>query len=91
VDDARVVAGKSVRVRLGCKWTRPLLWCAPTRWVAAESIYSLIGNAKLNGLDPEAYLRYVLERVAGHPINNRIDALLPWNVASHVARVPLEA
>ncbi|MDB5867453.1 MAG: transposase, partial [Betaproteobacteria bacterium] len=41
--------------------------------------YSLIGTAKLNGLDPETYLHYVIERIGDHPIN-RIDALLPWNV-----------
>ena len=46
----------------------------------AASIYSLVETAKLNGLDPQAYLREVLTRICDHPIN-RIDELLPWNIS----------
>lgn len=49
----------------------------------AAAIYSLVEKAKLNGLDPEGYLREVLGRIADHPIN-RIDELLPWNIGRAV-------
>ncbi len=32
----------------------------------AATVYSLLGTAKLNGLDPELYLRHVLEKIADH-------------------------
>jgi transposase len=49
----------------------------------AAAIYGLTGTAKLNGLNPEAYLREVLSRIVDHPIN-RIEKLLPWNLAAEV-------
>ena len=45
----------------------------------AAAFYSLVETAKLNGLDPEAYLREVFARIAEHRID-RIDELLPWNI-----------
>src|ERR1700720_195807 len=49
----------------------------------AAAIYSLLGTAKLNGTNPERYLRYVLTHIADHPINC-IAELLPWNIpAAH--------
>jgi hypothetical protein len=38
-----------------------------------------VETAKLNRLDPEAWLRDVLTRISSHPIN-RIADLLPWNI-----------
>jgi transposase IS66-like protein len=48
-------------------------FCARRLW--AERIYSLIATAKLNGIDPESYLRNTLSRIADHSIK-RIEELL---------------
>lgn len=43
----------------------------------AAALYSLVETAKLNSLDPEAYLRDVLGRIAEHPAS-KLNELLPW-------------
>jgi IS66 C-terminal element/Transposase IS66 family len=56
----------------------------------AACLYSLIGTCRLNGIDPHAYLRHVLERIPAHPIN-RIEDLLPWRVAPQLPLALLRA
>jgi transposase len=56
----------------------------------AAHIYTLIRTAKLNGLEPEAYLRDILGRIGDHPIN-RVDDLLPWAWSPAVDAVKLAA
>jgi len=51
----------------------------------AAAIYSLVGSAKLIGIDPEAYLRFVIERIADYRISE-LNGLLPWNVVAQIAK-----
>ena len=48
----------------------------------AAAMYTLIGTAKLNDVDPQAWLADVLRRIAGTP-QNRLDELLPWKWQQH--------
>ncbi len=51
---------------------------------AAATAYTLIETAKLNNVNPQAWLTDVLTRIADHKIN-RLDELLPWNYAALAA------
>ncbi len=53
----------------------------------AAVLYTVLESAKLNGLNPEAYLADVIDRMAkGHPIN-RLSELLPWNWNQQIAKL----
>ena len=45
----------------------------------AATLYTLIETAKLNGLDPEAYLAQVIDRLARGHLASKLGELLPWN------------
>ena len=82
LDDGRICltnnsAERSLRgIALGRKsW----LFCGSDRGgVRAAAMYTLIGTAKLNDVDPQAWLADVLGRIAETP-QNRLHELLPWN------------
>jgi IS66 C-terminal element/Transposase IS66 family len=82
LDDGRIclsnnAAERGVRgIALGRKsW----LFCGSDRGgERAAVMYSLIVTAKMNDIDPQAWLADVLARIAEHPVQ-KIDELLPWN------------
>jgi hypothetical protein len=82
LDDGRVCLSNNAAERglrgiaLGRKsW----LFCGSDRGgQRAAILYSLIVTAKMNEIDPQAWLADVLARIAGHPAQ-QIDELLPWN------------
>ena len=82
LDDGRIcltnnAAERALRgIALG---RRSWLFCGSDRGgVRAAAMYTLIGTAKLNGVDPQAWLADVLGRIAETP-QSRLDELLPWN------------
>jgi transposase len=56
----------------------------------AAAMYSVIVTAKMNGVDPQAWLADVLSRIATHPAH-RLDELLPWNWTPRALAIPAQA
>ena len=56
----------------------------------AAAMYSLIVTAKMNGVDPQAWLADVLSRIAAHPAH-RLDELLPWNWTPPASAISVRA
>jgi len=48
---------------------------------ASATCYSLIETAKANELDPNQYMQYVLKNIADADTLEKLEALLPWNMA----------
>jgi len=48
----------------------------------AAAIYTLLRMARLNGVDPERWLRELLNRISDHPLS-RLEELLPWNMTAN--------
>ena len=66
-----------------CLGSRSWLFAGSYRGgVRAAAMYTLIGTAKLNDVDPQAWLADVLARIAGMP-QNRLHELLPWKWQEH--------
>ena len=54
----------------------------------AATIYTIVQTARLNSVNPEAYLKDILAKIAdGHPIN-RISELMPWRMTSTIQAQP---
>ena len=82
LDDGRICISNNAAERvLRCVplGRKAWLFCGSDRGgQRAAILYTLIQTARLNDVDPQAWLADILARIAAHPIN-RLDELLPWN------------
>jgi transposase len=87
VDDGRIENGSSAAeraLRAVALGRKNYLFCGSDGGgKSAAAIYTLLGTARLNGVDPERWLREVLSRIPDHPLS-RIEELLPWNLVAEL-------
>ena len=82
LDDGRLEISNNAaenKIRPAALGRKNWLFCgSDTGGTRAAAFYTLIGTARMNGIEPEAYLTDVIARIGAHPIN-RLAELLPWN------------
>ena len=90
LDDGTIEIDNSAAERALCGVAlgrKNYLFCgSDTGGYSAAAIYSLIGTAKLNGVESELYLQRVLEKISDWPIS-RISELLPWNFSEFLTNL----
>ena len=86
IDDGRICLSNNAAergLRPLCLGRRSWLFAGSDRGgVRAAAMYTLIGTAKLNDVDPQAWLADILARIAATP-QNRLHELLPWKWQQH--------
>ena len=82
LDDGRVAIDNNVAERalrpIGVGRRNWLFACSDAGAETLARAMTIIETAKMNGLDPQAYLADILDRIHDH-MNPRLDELLPWN------------
>lgn len=82
LDDGRLEISNNAaenKIRPAALGRKNWLFCgSDAGGIRAAAFYTLIGTARMNGIEPEAWLTDVIARIAAHPIN-RLAELLPWN------------
>ncbi|MGE0767100.1 MAG: IS66 family transposase [Hyphomicrobiaceae bacterium] len=82
LDDGRLEISNNAaenKIRPAALGRKNWLFCgSDAGGIRAAAFYTLIGTARMNGVEPEAWLNDVIARIGAHPIN-RLAELLPWN------------